>query len=247
MSILLAKCISAVIIRTMVTKRPPNRKGAGRPRLPKWERRIEHIARPAHEGGNPVHVTMRAEKYLPSLRGHVVAREIGRALHGAKRRERGVAQFSIQENHLHLIFEAADKATLLRNVRGVAIALAKAINRALRRDGRVFADRYHANALSEPQSVRSALVYVLMNHKKHGIDDADVDPMSSARWFDGWRHRQPRPSTPAPVSPPVTRLLSTDWRSCGLIRLSDMPRNSKPGPRDLAEMMRFARPVPPPW
>src|SRR5215207_8100567 len=161
----------------IVTDRPPNAPGAGRPRLAKWQRRMPHVARAEHDGNHPVHVTMRARRYMPSLRGFVIAREIGRALHGAKVRGRGVAHFSIQETHLHLIFEATDREALMRNIRGVAITLAKAVNRALRQRGNVFSDRYHSNALSEPHSVRSALVYVLMNHKKHGIDEADIDPM----------------------------------------------------------------------
>jgi hypothetical protein len=48
-------------------------------------------------------------------------------------------------------------------VRGLAIRVARAVNRALGRRGRVFADRYHARALTTPRAVRHALVYVLMN------------------------------------------------------------------------------------
>jgi hypothetical protein len=46
----------------------------------------------------------------------------------------------------------------------------------------------HARALRTPREVRHALVYVLMNFKKHGGRAAHrLDAMSSARWFDGWK------------------------------------------------------------
>lgn len=215
-----------------------NRAGAGRPRNDRWDRRIPHVARPSHDAAHPVHVTMRAVRGLPSLRSHILARAIGVAFHGAKRRGRRVAQFTIQENHLHLIVEADDRRALLRDLRGVAIAIAKRVARALRRRGPIFADRYHLRALPDPRSVRSALLYVLLNHKKHGIDETDIDPMSSARWFTGWSRRQPEPTTPSPVVPPRTALLATEWLEHGPISPSAFPRNSKLSARDLAKMMK---------
>lgn len=203
---------------------------------------MPHKRRPAHDPACPVHVTVRAVRGLRSLRSLDIARELGRAFHRARRRGRGVAQFSIQDTHLHLIFEAPDRQALMRNVRGVAISIAKAVNRATGRQGKVFDDRYHLTQLFEPRSVRAALVYVLMNHKKHGMDELDIDPRSSARWFDGFRTRLPEPTSPSPVSTPTTELLRSEWRSCGLIRIDDCPRNCGPGPRGLAEMLRHSVP-----
>src|SRR5512134_2065696 len=138
-----------------------NRAGAGRPQRGRWERRMPHVARGSHDRAHPVHVTMRAVKYLPSLRSFALARAIAMAFHGAKARGRRVTHFTIQENHLHLIVEADDRASLLRDIRGVAISIAKRLNGVLHR-GRIFDDRYHMRALPDPRSVRSALVYVLM-------------------------------------------------------------------------------------
>src|SRR5262245_3452551 len=48
-------------------------------------------------------------------------------------------------------------------MRGLAIRLALALNRALTRHGQVLGDRYHVRALGTPREVRRGLVYVLRN------------------------------------------------------------------------------------
>jgi hypothetical protein len=73
--------------------------------------------------------------------------------------------------------------------------------------------------------MRALLVYVLMNHKKHFSESANLDPLSSARWFDGWRTAIPRPSTPSPVSPSRTELGAIAWRRHGLIDVNEAPRS----------------------
>jgi hypothetical protein len=83
--------------------------------------------------------------------------------------------------------EADEPPRFERGVRGLAIRVAKAVNRALGRRGRVWADRYHAHLLRTPREVRNALVYVLNNFRKHVRGARGLDPRSSARWFDGWR------------------------------------------------------------
>jgi hypothetical protein len=46
----------------------------------------------------------------------------------------------------------------------------------LGRGGAVWGDRFHARDLKTPREVRHALVYVLNNHRKHGVDrDRRVD------------------------------------------------------------------------
>ena len=199
------------------------RTGAGRPKL--RPSRVPHRARPEHDPKHPVHVTIRAVRYLPSLRSFQLARAVGEALLAVKARGRTVTQFTVQVDHLHLIVEAADKRDLIRVIRGTMIAIAKRINHQLGRRGPVFADRYHTRAVADPRSVRSAIVYVLMNHKKHFSESANIDPLSSARWFDGFKSALPRPSTPCPVSPSRTELGARAWRSFGLIDPAEAPRS----------------------
>jgi putative transposase len=194
------------------------RKGAGRKPGPRPL--VRHRARPEHKRGHPVHVTFRAGRELPSLRASrcfIAVRDAIAAASGASFR---VAHFSVQGDHVHLICEAPDRTALSAGIRGLAIRAARALNGALDRKGRVWADRHHRRPLATPRETRNALAYVLLNAQKHGRRISDLDPLSSAAWFDGWRDRGPAPER-APVAAPRTWLLSTGWRRLGLL---DRPR-----------------------
>jgi hypothetical protein len=52
---------------------------------------------------------------------------------------------------LHLVVEADGPTRLARGVQGLAIRMARAINRALQRRGSVWDGRYHARMLKTPQ------------------------------------------------------------------------------------------------
>ena len=67
-----------------------------------------------------------------------------------------VVHYSIQENHVHLIAEAEDTASLASGVRGLMVRIARRVNRLLSRRGRFWADRWHARALEGPRQVRNA-------------------------------------------------------------------------------------------
>ena len=206
------------------------RKGAGRKRTPGRRTGVAHRARPAHRAAHPVHVTLRARSGLPPLRDRAVFAQMKEAIRGASRspavgQSFRVVQFSVQNDHVHLIVEASDSDCLGRGVQGLAIRLARAINRTLVQLGKVWGDRYHARALRTPREVRTAIVYVLMNAKKHLRRAAadGIDPMSSAPWFDGFRH----PLALDPDDPPAvesrTWLGATGWRRCGLVRVDEAP------------------------
>jgi hypothetical protein len=143
-----------------------------------------------------------------------------------------VIEFSVQSDHLHLIVEADDKRSLSSGVRGLAIRLAKSINRALGRRGRVWDDRYHARALTTPRAVRHALVYVLMNFKKHGAVGTGIDPCSSALWFAGFQApREMAATIPRPIAIARTWLASVGWWRHGLIDAGERPRPRNAGSR----------------
>lgn len=96
------------------------------------------------------------------------------------------------------------------------------MNKLMHRRGAVFADRYHARALSTPLEVRRVIEYVLKNRAHHfGAAAAALDPYSSARWFDGWRTSsklEPDIGTPL-VLPARSWLLRTGWRRHGLLEV----------------------------
>jgi putative transposase len=141
-----------------------------------------------------------------------------------------VVHFSVQRDHIHLMLEADDKRALSRGIAGLSIRTARAVNRAARRTGRVFADRYHARALRSPREVRSAVVYVLGNWHKHEHAARGIDPCSSALWFDGWRDLPADENSSAakgpspPVVPARTWLGSASWRRHGLLSVWDSPK-----------------------
>ncbi len=151
------------------------------------------------------------------------------AIRFAQRDTFRICHFSVQSNHIHMLVEAKTREALSRGVQGLAIRLARAANRALRRKGKVWADRHHRRDLATPREVRHALVYVLMNHTKHGPAARAIDGCSSGPWFTGWRDY--RPVTPAGVEAPVlsprTWLLGAGWRRLGLIASAERPRGGQ--------------------
>ena len=162
------------------------RKGAGR--KPNGAKAgVSHLQRERFPSRHPVHVTMRMLAGVGYLRGHRRYRSIERALRQARERLGArLVHFSVQGNHLHLMVEAADARALSRAMQGLAIRIARALNRARGRSGKVFADRYHSRALATRREVANALRYVLQNFRHHLREDvapAGADPCSSAAWL----------------------------------------------------------------
>ncbi len=143
------------------------REGAGRKRrLLKAE--LPHRARPDLDETKPLHVTLRMTGRTYSLRSARSARVIERSLlAGVRRGGLRVVQVSVQGNHVHLLVEADGKEALTRGMRGLAIRLAKGMNRMMGTPGRVIADRYHARALRTPTEVRTVMHYLRHNHRHH--------------------------------------------------------------------------------
>jgi hypothetical protein len=230
------------------SKQGGRRAGAGR--RPRADRKgfVAHVARPRHYAADPVHVTMRIAPGLPSLRSQrglaaVHAAIRGATKHGAAR----ITQFSAQSNHVHLVVEAADEKALSRGIQSFAVRLARAVNRLTARRGRVWRDRHHRRDLRTARAVRTALVYVLMNVRKHNARWAlervngfpEIDRFSSAPWFAGFAARAgPALETArrrlaawsldeSPTAPSKTWLAKTGWRHAGgPIALEATPRSA---------------------
>lgn len=170
-----------------------------------------------------MHVTLRAERTLPSLREQRLFAALRCGLAKASRKGLRVLHFSVQADHVHLLVEAEDTHGLSRGLQGLSIRLARAVNRVLGRHGKVWGDRYHARALRTPTEVRNGLVYVLQNFRKHLPSGHGLDSCSSAAWFDGFRESPPRREAPSPVVPPRTWLAAVGWKRLGLIRIGERP------------------------
>jgi REP element-mobilizing transposase RayT len=216
--------------------KPPSTWGgarAGAGRKPSGKRRDpRHRPRPRVLGREPQHVVLRAVRSLPRLRKRKVYDSVRVSLrHMLGNLDFRVCHLSIQHNHLHFLVEAADSDSLRRGMQGLAISLARRINKVLGRKGKVFAYRYHATAIKNPRQARNCLAYVLNNWRRHNEDVrtiaarfAAIDPYSSARTFDNWkegRGRIPLPPgfkgfEPLDVAAPRTWLLRTGWTKAGV-------------------------------
>jgi REP element-mobilizing transposase RayT len=198
------------------------RAGAGR--KPKREGEHKgHRPRPALASRFPVHVTLKTLASAPRLRRGVCFRVVRSALAAGK--DKGgfrLVHFTVQGTHLHLLCEAKDKQTLSRGMQGLAIRIARGLNKKLDRRGRLFAERFHERILRTPTEVRRALAYVLNNSRRHDPEKFSsywIDPCSSAPWFTGWRSQLREPWARAEGEPPVvpaqTWLLTEGWRRVG--------------------------------
>lgn len=219
------------------------RPGAGRPK--KQGRSPEpHTVRPPLKASTPVHVVLRVNSDVGSLRSHEGFAAVREARLSTLRLEDSfrLIHFSIQKNHIHLIVEAHDRDALSTGMQVFAISCAKQLNAAIsahrgkRRRGSVFTDRYYARSLKTPREVRNCLAYVLNNWRHHGVDRDrmrdpwKVDPFSSALAFDGWKERPEGKRFKIPpeydgswIWLPRTWLLTTGWRRCGLVSVYEVP------------------------
>ncbi len=198
------------------------RDGAGR-KPSAGRRNVSHRERPVHDPHHPVHAALRARALGASLRGSRVFGVVRDALACASSPTFRVLHYSVQTDHLHLIVEADAHPALVRGLQGLAIRIAKRVNRLLGRRGTVWDDRHHTRALTTPREVRNALVYVLNNWKKHGGDAPGRDPRSSASWFDGWRDLRAAARGAVPVVTARTWLVRVGWRRHGPIDDDERP------------------------
>ena len=223
----------------------PKRRGGSRPgagRKPAEGRRpnVPHRPRQRHAASRPVHVTLRARSGLPSLRSERIYGMFNSVIVDQRKRRYAssfqVVEFTVQDDHLHLIVEARGPEAhreLRAGVSGLVIAFAKRLNMMLHRRGKVWGDRWHGRELGSPREVRNALVYVFRNVAKHGtrmIGQDLVDVMSSALRFAGWT----APLTfyvddglKWPGAPPRTWLLEEGWITRGGGRID--PREVRQG------------------
>jgi putative transposase len=195
------------------------RPGAGRKKVS--EESVPHARRPELAARHPVHVTMRIARGLPSLRKSRIFRELERAFRaGRERFGFRLVHFAVLSNHVHLVVEAEGALSLSRGMKGLAVRVARAVNRAVGRTGAVCAERYHARALRTPREVRNALAYVLGNARRHGlwVRRGALDSCSSGRWFDGWIGvKRAIGLEGAPVTRARTWLLRLGWTKHGLL------------------------------
>jgi REP element-mobilizing transposase RayT len=213
-------------------RRGGTRPGAGRPCK---AGAVSHAARPKLPARFPQHVTLRIADGLPSIARDHLMTLIRAAIAAAHKPSFRVVELNVLSNHVHLITEASSADALARGIQGLAVRLARRLNSALKRRGKLFAHRYHARHLRTPREVRNALRYVLLNRKHHASEKKFarywIDPCSSAVWFDGWVEqiradvgwKRALVDAPRPTAPATTWLLRIGWRRHGLLRFDEAP------------------------
>lgn len=163
------------------SKRGGKRRGAGRKK--KLQGQPNHVKRPEFAARDPLHITLKLQPGIQSLRSLDRINAFQAAFNAAAKLGLKVIHFSLQSNHAHLIAEAANNSALERGMKSLTVAIAHAINRARKAAGAVFLGRYHLHVLKSPTEVKNALKYVLFNLSKHMGTKPSLDPFSSAFGF----------------------------------------------------------------
>ena len=219
-------------------RRPPKTHGGWRPgagRKPK-PGAVSHDPRPALASRFPQHVTLRLAEGMPSIARDWLMKIVREAIRKSHKGTFRIVEFNVLANHLHLITEAAGKRQLACGMQGLEVRLARSLNSALKRTGKLFAHRYHVRCLQTPIEVRHALRYVLLNRKHHDAEKrfakSWIDPYSSAAWFTGWAEairtdtdwKRELVAMESPTARPTVWLLTTGWhRHHGRLRFDDRP------------------------
>src|SRR5262245_2586566 len=210
--------------RARANRRRPD--GARLVTRPRRSPKVPHLTRPDIHG--PAHVVLRIRRGLPWLRTPKTHRVLERAFRNSKKKDGfRLIEYSVQQNHLHLVVEADHRRKLTRGMQGLMIRIAKALNRFWRRRlGHVFADRYFALAIVHHTQLWRTLRYVRMHGRKHGVwlRKDQPDPYSSGRWLTRWCQWDSvrRPLRSRPVEFP---------RKFETLTVQAISLNDLPGPR----------------
>ncbi len=207
------------------------REGAGRKRSG-FRKDTPHRPRPELDARHPVHVSLRFRVRIDHRNREIyaIARKVLQRYLG--RDDFRIVHISLQNTHLHLLVEAANRRALTWGMQSFGITFAKAYHRKRGGCDKVFVHRYFANQITTERYARHALSYVLNNWRRHREDYANgteskwkIDWFSSAISFTGWTQRfsLPKDYTPLPVSPPRTALLSSRWQHYGLVSPYECP------------------------
>jgi hypothetical protein len=108
-------------------------------------------------GRQPVHVWWTARADIAKLDTRALAKVLERSIRvGQERFGCRIASFAISPARVDLLCEADDSGALARCLQGLAIRMAKQLNRALDRRGRVWTERYRQEVLVSGAQLRVA-------------------------------------------------------------------------------------------
>ena len=209
-----ATCVG---VRASATRRGKAKRG----RPPKPNAGVSHAKRPELPANAALHITLRvvAEIARARLRTREAYAAIREAAITVLRHEAfHIVQLSIQGSHVHLLVEAANREALSLGMKAFEISAAKHINAAMsragswwerrtgrvvgrRRKGRVFADRYHEERITNARTgaerarVRAQQLAQAPRRSRRArphVDDRSVRNGLGVRWLEGARGRTVR-------------------------------------------------------
>jgi hypothetical protein len=133
------------------------RVGAGRPaKGPVSSER--HTTRPQLAAHQPLHITARVSRAISRVSRTRIYAALRRALTVSfARTDFRIVHLAVLPTRIDFIVEATDKTALARGMQGFQVSAARWLNRAARRSGTVFLDRYRLRVLRTRVDVRAAL------------------------------------------------------------------------------------------
>jgi REP-associated tyrosine transposase len=187
----------------------------------------------------PVHIGLKVAADISNLRHPTLFGPLREAIYqGADHFGMRVVHFSAIKDHLHFIVEAQGARSLARGMQGLAVRVAKRINKVLGRRGAVFIERYWSRVLHTPSEARSCLSYVLKNklghNRRRGIVHGSrwVDFCSSGERFTGWKGIVVTlPDDTLPIGRPRCHLLRRGWMFPGGEYVGGLEVDQAPGGR----------------
>lgn len=133
------------------------REGAGRPAQGPIASE-PHKKRPHLAAQHPVHITSRITRGVSGVQRGRVYTALHRALTlSLARSDFRIVHLAVLPSRVELIVEASDKVALARGMQGFQVSAARWLNRAARRRGNVFLDRYRMRILRTRVDVRAAV------------------------------------------------------------------------------------------
>lgn len=136
------------------------RPGAGRPTTRGASMFVAHRARPEHDGRAPVLVTLRTLPVAAVFARESLQAELREHVRASERSGFHVRHAGFESDRVLAIVEAPDADALRRGVQGLAIRLARGVNRTLGRTGRVWSERYDTRVLGTELALREAILDV---------------------------------------------------------------------------------------
>jgi putative transposase len=196
------------------------RKGAGRKRLGELSR-VPHRRRGDVYCTDAVHVTWRFLSRVWSLRSRRCFAVLEAAFPAAAERFGArLISYSVQGNHIHMVWEADSDRALSKALNGLGTRIARGLNRVMATRGAVLDGRYHARPLRTGAEVRNVLGYLADNARRHfetaRRQAADVfgDIYTCLGRLEFRQHRpwKARALGPEVVAEPQTNLLLHRWQ-----------------------------------